>query len=385
MIHQYDHRFATFDDSTGTEQARDATSEEHEDPDFVVVPRYWVSNENLNRAIGDNANWLICLRGIADTTNSATMICSAIPRAVAGNSIVVFLGVRDVQVLTALIANLNSLVLDYIGRIKRSNPNLNFYILKQLPVLPPETYTRGLLDHIVPRVLELTYTAWDLAPFARDLGYEGDPYPWDEERRALLRAELDGIYAHLYGLNRDDFDYILGTFPIVNRNDVKAHGEESTRRLCLAAYDYFSKPAQTRLWETVREIETRLSQFVVRRLHNDIASVPEHVQAGQEAERQRQGKPPRADSLAGFLEAGYLTLLSKVIKANREQFADLFASNGQVDAHLSPLIGLRNTLAHTKEAMIADKVRRAGEAEVGWFAEKLGLEIDLVPAPTIER
>ena len=144
--------------------------------------------------------------------------------------------------------------------------NFNFFIVKQLPVLPPETYTPALLDQIVPRVLELVYTAWDLAPFARDLGYEGDPFPWDEERRALLRAELDGIYAHLYGLNRDDFAYILDQFPIVKRKDEAAFGEYRTARLCLEAYDYFSKTAREKLRSAVEEIEIHLTQFVVRRL-----------------------------------------------------------------------------------------------------------------------
>jgi hypothetical protein len=232
-------------------------------------------------------------------------------------------------------------------------------------------------------VQELVYTAWDLAPFARNLGYDGDPFPWDEDRRVLLRAELDGIYAHLYGLDRDDFAYILDQFPIVKRRDEAAFGEYRTKRLCLQAYDYFSRPAQLKLWEAVREIETRLSQLVVQRLHNDITAVPEHVLEGQEAERVKQGKPPRADSLADFLEAGYLTLLGKVIRANRERFADMFASNSQVEAHLSPLIGLRNTLAHTKEAQIGDKMRRSGETEVRWFAEKLAMEIEMVAPPML--
>jgi hypothetical protein len=103
-----------------------------------------------------------------------------------------------------------------------------------------------LLGLIVPRVLELTYTAWDLEPFARDCGYDGPPYRWDEERRARLRAELDGIYAHLYGLSRDDFSFILDQFPIVERTDRKQHNEYRTKRLCLEAYDRFEGVADAR-------------------------------------------------------------------------------------------------------------------------------------------
>jgi hypothetical protein len=84
------------------------------------------------------------------------------------------------------------------------------------------------------------YAAHDLASFARDCGYASPPFIWDEERRAHLRAELDGIYAHLYGLCRDDFEYILGTFPIVERNDIKADGEFRTVRLQAEAHDWFA-------------------------------------------------------------------------------------------------------------------------------------------------
>jgi len=110
--------------------------------------------------------------------------------------------IEDPLRCVVLLANLNSIPLDFILRQKQGGMNFNFYVTKQLPVLPPETYTPALLALIVPRVLELTYTAHDLAPFARDCSYDGPPFAWDEERRAYLRAELDGIYAHLYGLER---------------------------------------------------------------------------------------------------------------------------------------------------------------------------------------
>jgi hypothetical protein len=100
--------------------------------------------------------------------------------------------------------------------------NLHRYIVWQLPVIPPHTYTQTLLDFIVPRVLELTYTAYDLQPFAQDVGYHGAPFIWDEERRFWLRAELDALYFHLYGISRADVDYIMETFPIVKRKDIAA-------------------------------------------------------------------------------------------------------------------------------------------------------------------
>ena len=83
-------------------------------------------------------------------------------------------------------------------------------------------------------MLRLTYTAHDMAPFARDLGYDGPPFTWDEEERRHLRARLDALYFHLYGLDRDDADYVLSTFPIVRREDEAALGSYRTRDLVLA-------------------------------------------------------------------------------------------------------------------------------------------------------
>ena len=83
-------------------------------------------------------------------------------------------------------------------------------------------------------LLRLTYTSNDMAPFARDLGYDGPPFTWDEEERRHLRARLDALYFHLYGLARDDADYVLSTFPIVQREDLARFGTYRTRNLILA-------------------------------------------------------------------------------------------------------------------------------------------------------
>ena len=89
-------------------------------------------------------------------------------------------------------------------------------------------------DLVRDHVLRLTYTAHDMEPFARDLGYDGPPFRWDEEERRHLRARLDALYFHLYGLSREDADYVLGTFPIVRRQDEKKFGSYRTRDLVLA-------------------------------------------------------------------------------------------------------------------------------------------------------
>jgi len=126
---------------------------------------------------------------------------------------------------------------------------MNFFIVKQLPVIPLTFYGTEQLKFITPRVLELIYTSHDLQPFARDCGYDGPPFPWNEDRRALLRAELDAYYAHLYGLDRDELRYILDpedlygpdfpgeTFRVLKDKEIRHYGEYRTRRLVLEAWD----------------------------------------------------------------------------------------------------------------------------------------------------
>jgi hypothetical protein len=94
------------------------------------------------------------------------------------------------------------------------------------------------------RVLELTYTAWDLQPFAEDCGWSGPPFRWNGDRRFLLRCELDAAFFHLYGVGRDDADYILETFPIVRREDIKRWGEYRTKRVILEVYDAMTTAIQ---------------------------------------------------------------------------------------------------------------------------------------------
>jgi len=104
-------------------------------------------------------------------------------------------------------------------------------------MVPPGAYSPDHIAFISRRVLELTYTAWDIQAFAQDLGYEGPPFVWEEERRAHLRAQLDALYFHLYGLDREETAYILETFPIVQRKDEQRWGEYRTKRLILQYYD----------------------------------------------------------------------------------------------------------------------------------------------------
>jgi hypothetical protein len=152
-----------------------------------------------------------------------------------------------------LLATWSSFVFDYVARQKIAGTSMTYFVLKQLPVHPAEAYQTPapwlgqvhFADWIRQRVLELSFTAWDMEAFARDLGDRGAPFRWDEERRFGTRAELDAAYFHLYGIERGDVDYIMETFPIVKRKDVERYGSFRTKELILDVYDAMAEAIRT--------------------------------------------------------------------------------------------------------------------------------------------
>lgn len=194
--------------------------------------------------------WLHSFRRITRATDERTIVSGTISASGVGESAPVMTYEQSQAIASSLVlANMNSLPFDWAARLSVGGANLNFFIVKQLPVLPPETYLdevwEGMryVEMVVPRVLELTYTAYDLKSFAQDLGYDGPPFAWDEERRHRLRCELDAIYAHLYKLERTDLEWILDaqepsqSFPGLKRNELREFGEYRTQRYVLQAYD----------------------------------------------------------------------------------------------------------------------------------------------------
>ena len=138
-----------------------------------------------------------------------------------------------------LVANLNAMAFDFVARQKVQGQTLNLFIVEQLPVIAPSDYDRRFgattaRDLVKDHVLRLTCTAHDMAPFARDLGHDGPPFPWDEEERRHFRARLDALYFHLYGFTREDAAYVLDTFPIVRKEDEVVFGRYRTREMILA-------------------------------------------------------------------------------------------------------------------------------------------------------
>jgi hypothetical protein len=286
MIHAFNHRYADYSTAGGDSRLHilpPSSTAALTDPNFSALPFYWVSERDVFDALKTNTlpPWALGWRGISDSRASARCIVPCvIPMHGVGNSLPLAFSKGQRSDLICLYAVLTSWALDYAARQKVGGLNVNYHILKQLPVFPPSQLqqaapwdgTRAIADWLLPRVVELTYTAWDLEPFGVDCGYAGPPFVWDEERRFLLRAELDAAFFHLYlgtpsewsaGASdalksklptpRDAVSHILETFPIVKKKDLESFGTFRTKDTILDIYDSLttaittSTPYQTTL------------------------------------------------------------------------------------------------------------------------------------------
>ena len=257
MIYHYDHRFNTFETTGEDATENEVTAEQKRNPHFEPSPRYWVHREDVLRKLPECykqvPEWLVGFRNITNATNERTFIVSFFPFSAVGNSMPLLLLDTTPEMQCAFVANGSSLVLDYVLRQKLGGTNLNFFYVKQLPFLPPTAYSKQDLAYISQRVLELTYTSHSMRPLAKALGYDGEPFAWDEERRAELKADLDAYFAKLYGLTREELAYILDptvkypkkcptvTFPGLRTYEENTYGEYRTQRLVLAAFDNLSQ------------------------------------------------------------------------------------------------------------------------------------------------
>jgi len=246
MVQAYDHRAASVEVNAARlhrpGQPVAATDAQHADPDWSPEPQFWVEAPDVPSSV--KYKWSISYKMITAPTNMRTLIASILPDAGVGNSMGMMIPNEEQGQLkthaAAIVANLNSTPFDFVIRQKIQGQNINWYIVEQLPVIPPGVYTRKFgtktaAEIVREEVLALTYTAHDIAAFAHDMGHDGPPFTWDARDRAHRRAKLDALYFLLYGVTgRDDIEYIFSTFPIVAREDQRAWGRYLSRDLCLA-------------------------------------------------------------------------------------------------------------------------------------------------------
>lgn len=297
MIDLFDHRFASTVKKDikllRSAESLELTELEKASPDSVVQPRYWIKKELVEKYRPQGKrNWSVCCMCITSATNARTLVASIVPESGQGHSLMSIDMPLKPKLQAIFLATLNSFILDYVCKKKLSGNNITIFLLKQLPVLSPTEFadkppwskdssvSEILTEWLFLRVLELTYTAWDLEPYAQDCGCHGPPFRWDAGRRFFLRCELDAAFFHLYlqpdkngewcsagsettedlmrlkvrfPTPRDAVAYIMDTFTIVQKNDEEKWGEYRTKRVILEIYNAMQesirtgRPYQTRL------------------------------------------------------------------------------------------------------------------------------------------
>ena len=278
MIWHYNHHYGTWPTEGERPNSINTPSEDElANPDSCIMPWYWVPLEAVKDRLvkyDKDGNivwewkhkWLFAFRGVTNAMTVRTFIIAPIPDSYGvGNSATLLYAERSTMPVVSLCAMMSSLTFDYAVRQKVGGINMSTFFVKQFPVLTPDQIPSTMQWQIVKRVAELCYFNHDMDGWASELWEEmseeqraelpqlGAQQPWiyNPERRAVLQAELDAIFAHLYGLDTEDLVYILDpedicgkgcineTFRVLKDNELRQYGEYRTKRLVLEAWNKF--------------------------------------------------------------------------------------------------------------------------------------------------
>lgn len=273
MIWHYNHHYADWPtEGERPNTVPTPTLEQLANPYDTPMPWYWLPQEEVdNRLVKVDAKnniiwewihkWLIGFRDITNSTNERTFIVSPIPDASGvGHSATLLFVERGTMPGALLLGMMSSLVFDYTTRQKIGGSHASISFVKQFPVLTPEQVSSsGYEQDIVERVARLCWFNHDLDGWMEELREEcpeeydlpEEPVIWDEEQRTVWQAELDAIFAHLYGLTTEDLRYILDpedvcgkgcineTFRVLKERELRELGEYRTKRLVMEAWNKF--------------------------------------------------------------------------------------------------------------------------------------------------
>lgn len=286
MIWHYDHRFGTYagvHNRTATQTPTPAL-EQYQDPNYQILPWYWVEESKVNEITKDN--WFIGFRDITNNTNERTTIGAFFPWAGVGHTLPLII-INSALKACVFASMISSLIFDYVARQKVSGMHMTYTFIRQLTFLAENQINKSVKQRLIPLALELFFSTWELKAFSDDIWKEADedlrsviqqqwnnnqavtgghewsppdwciidqdgcplpPFKWDESRRAVLKAELDAIYAKLYGLSTEELRYILDpqdvygpdfpgeTFRVLKEKEIRQFGEYRTKRLVLEAW-----------------------------------------------------------------------------------------------------------------------------------------------------
>lgn len=278
MIWHYNHHYGSWPTEGERPNSINMPSlDELSNPNSHIMPWYWVLLSTVKDRLvkyDKDGNvvwewkhkWLFAFRDIARGVDMRTFIIAPIPDAKGvGHTATLLYVERGCMPGASLYGMMSSLIFDYCSRQKIGGTHASINYVKQFPVLTPEQIPSAMQWQIVKRVAELCYFNHDMDGWASELWDEmneeqrselpqlGAQQPWiyNPERRAILQAELDAIFAHLYGLNTEELRYILDpedvcgkgcineTFRVLKDNEIRQYGEYRTKRLVLEAWNKF--------------------------------------------------------------------------------------------------------------------------------------------------
>lgn len=278
MIWHYNHHYGSWPTEGERPNSINTQSEDElANPDSCIMPWYWVPlaavNDRLVKHDKDGNivwewkhKWLFAFRDVTNAMTERTFIIAPIPDAKGvGHTATLLYAERGCMPGASLYGMMSSLIFDYCSRQKIGGTHASINYVKQFPVLTPDQIPSATQWQIQKRVAELCYFNHDMDGWASELWEEmneeqraelpqlGAQQPWiyNPERRAILQAELDAIFAHLYGLNTEDLRYILDpedvcgkgcineTFRVLKDNELRQYGEYRTKRLVLEAWNKF--------------------------------------------------------------------------------------------------------------------------------------------------
>ena len=278
MIWHYNHHYGTWPTEGERPNSINMPSlDELSNPNSHIMPWYWVplsavKDRQVKKDKDGNVvwewkhKWLFAFRDIARGVDMRTFIIAPIPDAKGvGHTATLLYAERGCMPGASLYGMMSSLIFDYCSRQKIGGTHASINYVKQFPVLTPDQIPSATQWQIVKRVAELCYFNHDMDGWASELWEEmneeqraelpqlGAQQPWiyNPERRAILQAELDAIFAHLYGLNTEDLRYILDpedvcgkgcineTFRVLKDNEIRQYGEYRTKRLVLEVWNKF--------------------------------------------------------------------------------------------------------------------------------------------------
>lgn len=251
MIHHYNHRYGDYSDlppGSKSTQLPEVPVERLKDPNYEPMPRYWVPEaevESRLSQVGWEHDWLLGWRDICRSTDERTVILSLLPRVGVSNKMPLILANRPSSEILCLLAYLSSFAFDYVARQKIGGTSMNFYLLKQSPVVLPDFIEDSVLwrskalsvrEFVVSRLVELSITSTSLSGLAKEVGMSNLMNTWDAQRRFQMRCELDALWFALLNIDIGTLEYILESFPVFKKSDMRDYGKYNTKLKILEAY-----------------------------------------------------------------------------------------------------------------------------------------------------